>query len=82
MSLSSRFVKLALAVAFFTTVAGMYFWLSRTGGVGDSFTATNLRGWINELGPWGPIGVVGLMIVAILASPLPSAPIALGRHGM
>lgn len=32
---------------------------------------------VESAGPWGPVSVVGLMIVAVVASPIPSAPIAL-----
>lgn len=43
-------------------------------------TVTNkaaLREWIDQLGYWGPVGIVGLMITAIVLSPIPSAPIAM-----
>lgn len=33
--------------------------------------------WIARAGLWGPVLVIGLMTLAIVASPLPSAPIAL-----
>lgn len=33
---------------------------------------------LNGLGPWGPAAVVGTMAVAIVFSPIPSAPLALG----
>lgn len=36
-----------------------------------------LRHWIMTLGFWGPLAVIGTMTVAILVSPIPSAPIAL-----
>lgn len=44
----------------------------------------DLHRWIDAAGPLGPILVVGLMTVAIVASPLPSAPVALAAgaaHG-
>ena len=37
----------------------------------------DLRDWFDQLGALGPFAVIGLMVVAILVSPLPSAPIAL-----
>ncbi|WP_370373569.1 TVP38/TMEM64 family protein [Henriciella pelagia] len=37
----------------------------------------DLHRWIDAAGPLGPILVVGLVTVAIVASPLPSAPVAL-----
>lgn len=33
--------------------------------------------WVEAAGLWGPIVVVALMLVAVVASPIPSAPIAL-----
>ncbi|MGH1479301.1 MAG: TVP38/TMEM64 family protein [Geminicoccales bacterium] len=36
-----------------------------------------LKMWLADLGSWGPAAVIVAMIVAILISPLPSAPIAL-----
>nr|WP_239995077.1 TVP38/TMEM64 family protein [Rhodosalinus sediminis] len=33
--------------------------------------------WVAAAGPWGPLAVVALMSVAVVASPIPSAPIAL-----
>lgn len=36
-----------------------------------------LEAWIAAAGPWGPLAVVALMTVAVVASPVPSAPIAL-----
>lgn len=36
-----------------------------------------VRGLLDGLGPWGPAALVGAMAVAIVFSPVPSAPIAL-----
>ena len=36
-----------------------------------------IEGWITAAGPWGPVLIVILMMVAVVASPIPSAPIAL-----
>lgn len=33
--------------------------------------------WVAAAGPWGPLAVIALMTAAVVASPLPSAPIAL-----
>lgn len=33
--------------------------------------------WIERAGPWGPVLIVFLMTVSIVASPIPSAPVAL-----
>jgi uncharacterized membrane protein YdjX (TVP38/TMEM64 family) len=42
-----------------------------------SLERENLRDWIHAAGLLGPVLVVLLMMIAIVASPLPSAPIAL-----
>ncbi len=34
-------------------------------------------GWIESAGPWGPVLIVVLMMASIVASPIPSAPIAM-----
>ena len=36
-----------------------------------------IEGWIKAAGPWGPVLIVILMMLAVVASPIPSAPIAL-----
>ena len=33
--------------------------------------------WVERAGPLGPLAVIGLMTIAVVASPIPSAPIAL-----
>lgn len=36
-----------------------------------------IEGWIATAGPWGPLLIIVLMMVAVVASPIPSAPVAL-----
>lgn len=36
-----------------------------------------VEAWVDQTGPWGPLAVIALMTVAVVASPIPSAPIAL-----
>ncbi len=36
-----------------------------------------IEGWVGAAGFWGPLVVIVLMLVAVVASPIPSAPIAL-----
>ena len=36
-----------------------------------------IEGWVEAAGLWGPVVVMVLMLVAVVASPIPSAPIAL-----
>jgi uncharacterized membrane protein YdjX (TVP38/TMEM64 family) len=39
--------------------------------------ARALKSYVATLGAWGPLAVIALMVLAILVSPIPSAPIAL-----
>jgi len=57
-------------------VAG-YFALSREGTIEFLSDGTALKNWIQQLGTWGPLVIIGLMTLAIVMSPIPSAPIAL-----
>lgn len=43
----------------------------------ESLDRTTIERWVAAAGRWGPVAVVGLMTVAVVASPVPSAPIAL-----
>ena len=46
----------------------------------DAIGSTNgerMSDWVNIAGVWGPVLIVALMSIAIVATPLPSAPIAL-----
>lgn len=41
------------------------------------FDAQSVQALVARAGPWGPVVVIALMTLAIVASPLPSAPIAI-----
>lgn len=64
-------VGIASALLLLGVLAGATGWLSF-----DIDRAT-VEAWIESAGPWGPLAVVSLMTVAVVASPIPSAPIAL-----
>jgi len=51
--------------------------LAASGGLDLLADSARLRERVSELGYWGPVGMVVLMAVPIVLSPLPSAPIAL-----
>lgn len=57
-------------------LAAAYFLLHRSGLLELVLDGSALRSWMTGLGLWGPVAVVGLMTLAILVSPIPSAPIA------
>jgi uncharacterized membrane protein YdjX (TVP38/TMEM64 family) len=73
-----RSIVRLLAGSAIVAVAAMSYWLAyRTGALSTILDGEALRDWIARLGLLGPFAVVGLMTLAILVSPIPSAPIAL-----
>lgn len=55
----------------------LYLILHQTGVLAFLENSDNLRPWIEKQGPIGPFVIIGLMMIAIIMSPIPSAPIAL-----
>lgn len=43
----------------------------------NSFDGDTISGWVRIAGLWGPLLIIALMTVAVVATPIPSAPIAL-----
>lgn len=43
----------------------------------ENVDGETVSGWVEDAGVWGPALIVALMTIAILATPIPSAPIAL-----
>lgn len=70
-------VKITLGSVVLMVLIASPLWLRETELQTYLSDTTHLRGWILDLGIVGPLAVIALMIVAILISPLPSAPIAL-----
>lgn len=56
---------------------GVYWLLSHAGVLRLLMDGDVLHAWIVQWGFWGPMAIVALMAVAIVWSPIPSAPIAL-----
>ncbi|TSA15300.1 MAG: TVP38/TMEM64 family protein [Betaproteobacteria bacterium] len=69
--------KLLAVLALLALLATTYWLLHQTGAMATILDRAALHDRITQLGPWGPLMVVGLMVLAILVSPIPSAPIAL-----
>ena len=69
--------KLVLGVLLLCALAALYWALHATGALTTITDKSALYDWIVRLGAWGPLIVIVLMILAILISPIPSAPIAL-----
>jgi uncharacterized membrane protein YdjX (TVP38/TMEM64 family) len=76
MSVSTRFRIIAAGVLVLA-MAGVYWLLRETGALAAIADGDALRRFIVGLGVAGPLAVIGLMTLAILVSPVPSAPIAL-----
>jgi uncharacterized membrane protein YdjX (TVP38/TMEM64 family) len=69
--------KALLAVAVVALLAGATWWL-RASGLAAALAEPDVLGQrIAALGAWGPLMLIALMTVAIVLSPIPSAPIAL-----
>lgn len=67
----------AVALIAMLALAAAYLALRDAGVLDRLAHGTALREWVETLGPWGPLAIVGLMIAAVLVSPIPSAPIAM-----
>ena len=69
--------KLLAAVVLLALLAATYWLLHETGAMATILDGAALRDHIARLGAWGPLLVSGLMLLAIMVSPIPSAPIAM-----
>lgn len=70
-------LRIAVGIAVAATLVSSPWWFHHT-PIPELFgSGAALRARIESLGLWGPLAVVALMTVAILVSPLPSAPVAL-----
>jgi uncharacterized membrane protein YdjX (TVP38/TMEM64 family) len=81
----SVFMKLSRIVAGLALVLalGAAYWLLRDSALLMTLLDSQaLKSFVDSLGPWGPPAVIGLMALAILVSPIPSAPIALAAGAL
>ena len=69
-------VLLAGIVALLALIAA-YVMLEKSGMLGTLLDAEALHQRVEQLGIWGPLAIIVLMILAVLVSPIPSAPIAM-----
>ncbi len=58
-------------------LVGVYILLARTDLLDSLMDSSHLKERIRDLGIMGPLAVIGLLALAIVISPIPSAPIAL-----
>ncbi|HEX9803112.1 MAG TPA: TVP38/TMEM64 family protein [Gammaproteobacteria bacterium] len=77
MKLPQNTIQFLLLGGIITTLAAAYAVLSYTGATAFLENDAALKQWLQELGAIGPLAIIGLMTLAIVMSPLPSAPIAL-----
>lgn len=75
--LRSRWAALLGGMFLLLALIAVYVALRETGTLGTILDAAALREQIKNLGIWGPLAVIALMMLAILVSPIPSAPIAM-----
>lgn len=57
------------------SVVGIAAW--KSGWHFDVIDRETVAMWVDSAGAWGPAAIIGPMTVAVVASPIPSAPIAL-----
>lgn len=69
-----RLIYIGILIVVFIS---LYLALKQTGMLAFLEDSANLKLWIEKQGPAGPLFIIGLMMVAIIMSPIPSAPIAL-----
>lgn len=63
-------------------IAALYWLLHDSEAIATVIDVEALKTAVGKLGAWGPLAVIGLMILAILVSPIPSAPIALAAGAL
>lgn len=68
--------KIVVGVGFGLFVLFGYLIMRATGMTEVLVDGEQLRAAVEKLGLWGPVAIIGSMTVAILISPIPSAPIA------
>ncbi len=74
----SRILILEGLFAALVAVGLLYAWQSGLlAALQADMSRSAIEGWVEEAGIWGPVLVILLMMLAVVASPIPSAPIAL-----
>lgn len=73
----SNFIKLICLTIATAATLSFNWWGPNIEYLSEFSNVASLRLWFEGLGVWGPVAIIGSMVVAILVSPLPSAPIAL-----
>ncbi len=74
--------RLLVGAALALALVAAYRLLEQTGALAIILDGHALREFIMGLGMLGPLAIIALMVVAILVSPIPSAPIALAAGAL
>lgn len=75
LSSSRRPAKAAIAALLVVVLALLF--VGPLADLIERLDGDRISGWVQAAGPWGPMLVIALMTAAIVATPIPSAPIAL-----
>lgn len=75
-------IRLLVAVALVLSIIATYWALRATGALEVLLDGHALRRFVMGLGAAGPLAIVALMMLAILVSPIPSAPVALAAGAL
>lgn len=73
----ARWLTLSASALAVLALVAAYWTLHETGALSTIVDEKVLRARIENLGAWGPLAVIVLMMLAIVVSPIPSAPIAM-----
>jgi uncharacterized membrane protein YdjX (TVP38/TMEM64 family) len=69
--------KLFSGALLLSLLACVYWLMHESGTLMTILDPNALHARVTQMGAWGPAAIIGLMMLAILISPIPSAPIAL-----
>ena len=73
----TQWLRVSAGVLVLLALFATYLLLQETGAISTLLDGAALRERVEQIGPWGPLAIIALMILAVLVSPIPSAPIAM-----
>lgn len=68
-------IKLILAAVLLLAAVALF--VGPLSDLVENLNGERLTDWVNAAGAWGPTLIIALMMIAIVATPIPSAPIAM-----
>ncbi|WP_211097909.1 TVP38/TMEM64 family protein [Ahrensia sp. 13_GOM-1096m] len=75
---SSKMIWLKVTITLIAITILGYLWASGLiGSLFNSVNSNNIAAWFERAGNWGPLIIIGFMVAAVVASPIPTAPIAI-----